>query len=239
MVNSEMERLKAEINFHKIEKTAKWSQRVGIITLSVLFILFAAGTIQLASMHKEVKLLGERKAALTTEIASLEKKNLQLKSDLVPYFGLATDSIKNIAGSKVFEKSLSANAALKTLAKQSNPTKNTVVNYYTKTIDEQRVVQELKNLGFKYQELPASRRMEKRETNAIWFGSNVPIEDTKIVALTLLRAGVHIKAIRPFKSSILNPSFKKNVIEIGASSDLENLLDLSVSQINTAKTFER
>ncbi|SDC68564.1 hypothetical protein [Williamwhitmania taraxaci] len=239
IVNSEIERLKAEINFHKIEKTARWSQRIGIVTLSVLFILFAAGTLRLSYLMKEVGDLEAKRKALKIENQTLEKKNLQLKTALVPYFGLSTDSIKNIAVSPVFEKSLSANAALKTLARHSSPTKKTIVTYYTKTIDEQRVVQELKNLGFKFQERPPSTRMSKKETNALWYGSQVPLDDAKMVALTLLRAGIHIKSIRPFRSNSLNPAFKKNIIEVGASTDLEQLPDLSVERVDKAESFER
>jgi Caspase domain len=49
-------------------------------------------------------------------------------------------------------------------------------------------------------------------TNAIWFGSQVPIEDVRIVAAQLRRANVLIQSIQPFKDL----ESKQSVIDIGA-----------------------
>lgn len=81
--------------------------------------------------------------------------------------------------------------------------------------------------------------MDMKQTNAIWFGANVPIEDIKIVALSLLRAGIPIKGIRPFRTSASNPGFKMNIIEVGASVDLENKDLLTVDQVKNATEFIR
>jgi len=64
--------------------------------------------------------------------------------------------------------------------------------FFTLQLDRIIVEDALRELKFNYitgeSELSIS-------TNAIWFGNDVPIEDVKLVAYTLIRAGVEIKAI--------------------------------------------
>ncbi|MGB7947259.1 MAG: hypothetical protein WCH75_06225, partial [Candidatus Binatia bacterium] len=75
-------------------------------------------------------------------------------------------------------------------------------------------------------------------TNAIWFGSPVDIEDVKLVALTLIRAGVQIRAIRPIQDYLVN---KKDLplIQVGADSSVVNDPPLTVEQIRAASRFTR
>ena len=53
------------------------------------------------------------------------------------------------------------------------------------------------DLGFRLQYLvPGGEAKNSLSTNAIWFGSNVNVEDVKLVAYTLIRAGIKIKTIK-------------------------------------------
>lgn len=70
-------------------------------------------------------------------------------------------------------------------------------------------------------------------TNAIFFGDKVPIEDVKLVALTLIRAGVEIKYIRPFKNS----TGRSLLIQVGAGTAYVSKPPLSVEAITDAKNF--
>ena len=73
-------------------------------------------------------------------------------------------------------------------------------------------------------------------TNAIWFGSEVRLEDVKLVAKKLLQANIPIKSIRPFN----NPTSKPFVIEVGTDRDLPpNMPVLTLQEINNAKEFKR
>jgi hypothetical protein len=208
--------------------------------------LFTYGAIRLSNLYKEIETIEAKKQveqlkfeALQFENKSLEKKKVQLEAELMTTYGLSIDSITSLSTSEVLEISVSANDAIKNLVKTYSPNKNVTIRYYKKTIDEKRVALELEALGYNFKERPPSKYMSMKETIAIWFGAGVPVEDTKIVALSLIRAGIPIKGIRPYRSSISNPNYKRNIIEVGASVDLEKKPVLTVDYVRNAKEFYR
>jgi hypothetical protein len=71
-------------------------------------------------------------------------------------------------------------------------------------------------------------------TNAIWFGDEVPIKDVKIVAYTLIRAGVEVKVIRPFR---LSKGGYASIIQIGSDGDYQLQKTLTVEKIQSAASF--
>ena len=114
--------------------------------------------------------------------------------------------------------------------------KSVVVEYFPKNVDENKVEAALTELGFTLRK-PAAI-VQQIPTNAIWFGSPVDIEDVKLVALTLIRAGVQIRAIRPIQDYLVN---KKDLplIQVGADSSVVNDPPLTVEQIQAASRFTR
>ena len=70
----------------------------------------------------------------------------------------------------------------------------------------------MQNLGFDLE--PKKPKVLDIPTNSIWFGEKVNIDDIKVVAYTLIRAGIQIQAIEYFKQ----PSGSKaSLIQVGAS----------------------
>lgn len=245
-LNKEIEQLRADLNLHKIDRISKYSRIGGLSILVILFAFFVYGSIRLNKLYKDVDLIESKKQAeslkyktLLFENNALEAKKQQLEKELMTTYGLSVENVKSISGNQVLEKSISANDAIKALLQQFTPGQNVTVRYYSKTIDEKRVVVELQALGYRYEEKSAAEYMSKRATNAMWFGSGVGINDVKITALALIRAGVPIKGIRPFKNNASNPEYKKNIIEVGASVDLDNKPLLTVQDIMNAKAFTR
>ena len=245
-LNQEIEQLRADLNLHKIDRISKYSRIGGLSILVILFAFFVYGSVRLNTLYKDVELIESKKQAETLkyntllfENNALETKKQQLEKELMTTYGLTVDNIKSISGNQVLEKSISANDAIKTLLQQFTPGQNVTVRYYSKTIDEKRVVIELQALGYNFEEKSAAEYMSKRGTNAMWFGSGVGINDVKIAALALIRAGVPIKGIRPFKNNAANPAYKKNIIEVGASVDLDQKPPLTVQDVLSAKAFTR
>ena len=72
----------------------------------------------------------------------------------------------------------------------------------------------------------------------MWFGSPVDVEDVKLVALTLIRAGVQIRAFRPIQDYIVG---KKDLplIQVGADASIVNDPTLTVDAIRAASRFSR
>jgi hypothetical protein len=235
-----------DINIKKINQISKTSNFFSLGILIILFILLTYGIIRFNYLLKEINQLEDTKRseiikleAIKFENKTLEQKKRQLEQELMNTYGLSMDSIKSLSSDKILDRSIAANEAIKLILKNYSPNNNVIISYYNKTIDEKRVAIELSALGYKFAQKQASNHMESKGTNAIWFGSDVPLGDIKIVALALIRAGIPIRGIRPFRNNLTNPSYKNYTIEVGASVDLESKSPLNVKQILSAKVFER
>lgn len=112
--------------------------------------------------------------------------------------------------------------------------KSVTIQYFPKDVDKRIVRKALKELGFRV--IPGRTVVHDIPTNSIWFGSKVRIEDVKLVAYTLIRAGVEIKAIRLFRRSKKNCDY---LVQVGADSALKDKPPLSVAEIREAREFER
>ena len=253
-VDTEYENLKGSLDLAKIEKVAKTSRLLSILFIPFLFLLFIYGGYKLNSLRHELTELESLKQTsinernkIQEEIAELEKQKAQLakekaiaETDLVKAMGYSAEFSEKELNEAAKATAIAANSAIKKITKNNwDNEKNIEVYYYNKTIDEKKIVVGLEALGYQFRTASPNRYMAKKQTNALWFGSDVPLEDVKVVALALMRAGIQLKAIRPYRSSDSNPTYKSNRIEIGASVDVENRPALTVNDVITATDFQR
>ncbi len=99
-----------------------------------------------------------------------------------------------------------------------------VIRYYKHENDGNRAYA-LKSLGYYLHEREAEDN-QRLASNSLYYGSEVDLRDIQIVAYTLLKEGMPLKAIK--KSAF---DWKFNSIEIGADSLVENNSILSVADI--------
>ena len=135
-------------------------------------------------------------------------------------------SSQGISFSQVLQTSNAANTALKAIAVRRSPPAREQVNvvYFPKDVDGNVVTQALTQLGFGLTTAPA--KQPKVPTNAVWAGDRVQLDDAKLVALVLIRAGVQIK----FIGRIQNAK-RDSVIEVGGAERHERLPALTVSEV--------
>jgi len=114
-----------------------------------------------------------------------------------------------------------------------NYTSNTIIKFYPKDIDSDKVKSSLAQIGIKVKKGIAN--LKEEPTNAIWFGVDVPIYEVKFVALTLLRAGINIKTIKPFR----NRGSKRNIIEIGSDMNFTKKNTLDPNTVEQTTLFTR
>lgn len=103
------------------------------------------------------------------------------------------------------------------------------LHYYAKASDPASLNAALLDLGFQMATLPSHFRMAQMPTNAIWFGSRVPLPAIEQVAATLINAGVPIKASRCFAGNPPEP--KASRILVGADADLQDRPALDLATI--------
>jgi predicted RecA/RadA family phage recombinase len=121
----------------------------------------------------------------------------------------------------------------KLLAEASIKHRNITVQYFPKAVDGQIVSNRLKQAGFNV--LVMARPVNDLPTNAIWAGDAVTVEDVKLVALTLIRAGVQLRAIkrsRPRRQL-------ETVIQVGTEPALSDAKVLKVNDIMSLKEIHR
>ena len=141
------------------------------------------------------------------------------------------------------ERSLKANNELQSLAKptETDRRKSITVAYFPKNVDAGKVDAALKGFGFNLIRLDP--RIKETPTNAIYFGDKVNLDDVKIIAYTLIRAGVEIKGIFRIneKTDLPWPKgvAKDSLIEVVANAN-PNFLKrppMTIEQIRSAKDF--
>lgn len=197
--------------------------------------------------------LVETKANLEVEIEQHKYELKKIKNEidtLMPLaqkgLGYRTTTINR--NSTSLENSLKASRAASELIKRSSEAdrrrrKNITIQYFPKNLDKEVniniVVPSLQEFGFRVERKRAI--VTWVSTNAIWFGSDLKIDDVKLVAYTLIGAGVKIKIISPFKSS---KGRKASLIQIGALSIksggkniVEGWPDFTVESIRKATVF--
>lgn len=101
------------------------------------------------------------------------------------------------------------------------------VKYFSRKADEENVREALDPLGFTLDLKSSTQRA--LPTNALWFGSKVPLPYVRQVAYVLIRAGINIQGILPFERRM--PA-NASLILIGGSRRLEPLRVITIDQID-------
>ena len=227
------------VNPDKIKTPGGFFKRPKLLTLMVLLIISTSITIYFSftdsnEKRNEIKKNEETINGLIELLKDFRRETneyfVSLSSKLSSFGWLKPEE----ARTEDIEESMKANEYRSILLDlDSSKLKNITVQYFPKNVDGDKVTKAFEELGYKVE--IGNTQVNNVESNSIWFGSNVKIEDVKLVALTLIRAGVKIKVIRPFKNS----GTRKNLIQVGADALYQNRNALTVNEIVQASNFER
>lgn len=110
----------------------------------------------------------------------------------------------------------------------------TVLEIWTKQVDAAKVRDALSALGFAVRARPA---LLPDDTNALWFGAPVHLDDVKLVALALMRAGIQVRAIRPLQSYLASRG--DLLVQAGASRDANGCKPWRAQEVVQAAAFTR
>ncbi len=109
-----------------------------------------------------------------------------------------------------------------------------IVEYFPKDVDNGVVEKALRSLDYQVILLP--NLVVDVPSNSIWFGSEVNIEHVKLVAETLISAGVEIRAIQPFNKEV---EFANLLIQVGADPEIQNRPSLTLEEVRSKSSFSR
>ncbi len=212
------------------------SKKKGNRRIFVFFILLVAGV----TIFFNLKETAAKRTAL--EASQNKEKNLQIilmnitaNTDKIPNlvnllkdWGF-NDSTAKLATPAQIEKVISANKAVnKSLQGFDRLKASTVkVQYFLKDVDGEVVKQALKSAGFS--DLEIKNPINDVPTNSIWVGDSVSQDETRIIALTLSRAGVTLKSVKRFQNG---GGAKSHLVQIGSDPNLMDKPGLDIQTIS-------
>ena len=224
---------------------------IAVVALGVtILVLLQIGSLfeKKGELEKEIKQKEIKVEELEKVIA--EKKTLIASLTPSARKGLGFKQGTDDQGLTIPGQSLSARDAANEIIQRSsaddqNRRKHITVQYFPKNLDKEVnihiVIPSLQEFGFIVEKKEAV--VTWKQTNAIWFGSRVKPEDVKLVAYTLISAGMKIRWIKPFQKS--DPR-KASLIQIGAISIIEgerdyvdSLSEIKVEDIRKTDIFSK
>jgi len=221
----------------EIGASEKRSQRRSVIYTIVSLLI---GAIWLSYSIIEVSNLRKEKADLDTGITSGKETIARQKTEIskledlrytrLREWGWTDETIAKV------EQSVEANNERQQIASTTpadlERRKHITIEYFLKNVDKDKVLAALGGLGFTFQ---PSRAIGTTPTNAIWFGRSVQIDDVKLVAYTLIRAGIQIRDIRHYMVS----EGRDSVIQVGGRPRAVDKPVWTVERIAAAPDFPR
>jgi len=180
--------------------------------------------------------------ALQRELQSVGKgvgKAVEGLQTLLIGFGFTPETAATASPERI-SKSQEANSLVQAAVSSSTASikserRRITVQYFPKNVDPAVIENTLSALGFTFM---TGVPQQQGATNAVWFGTDVPLSDVKLVALTLVRAGVDLKTIKPFRKS--HPVQDRNLlVQVGTDGDYTGKPSLTIDQITSAPGFFR
>jgi hypothetical protein len=139
----------------------------------------------------------------------------------------------------LYDNAVQANDAIQALVRSSGAEgaarrRGITLEIWTKDVDQERVRAALERLGFTMRVRAA---LLPDATNAVWFGEPVPLDDVKLVALALMRAGIQVRSILPLQTFL--PSHTTPLVQAGAFRDASVCPPYKVADVLAATAFVR
>ncbi len=164
-----------------------------------------------------VSAMEQRRAQLASEFAGLAATRDSLvrqRDALLAAQGFSPARLRAGVGESDVVAAAAATTARTQAALRASPESRRaiVVDVFSRDVDRPIVDASLAELGFRLNDrAPTATIRAQTLTNAIWYGRDVPLGDVKLVAYTLLQAGIRLYYIEP----TLVPG-RERVIQVGS-----------------------
>lgn len=227
-------------------RSRRW-RLVAIFALLVLQVLICVLTIA-SDNEKDQKAEADRSRlnaqidALQTKLSSVQEATTGVSTQLTAFlrsFGFSSEAVDALsgapltaAGGRILAQAFSANAARANLLSSSprSSRAQTTVELFPKEVDRTVVDRALAETGFQVRQGRPNPANANRPTTAVWYGTDVPAADARLVGLTLMRAGVEIRSLRP----LADVSGHEHLIEVGATVENDARPALTVDQVTNS-----
>ncbi|HYI09916.1 MAG TPA: ATP-binding protein [Thermoanaerobaculia bacterium] len=132
--------------------------------------------------------------------------------------------------SKALAEALDAQRRISTLATAASgpPRSRTVIQYFAKATDNPKLSEALRN-ELRFQEVVLIPSKVVQQTNAIWYGAEVPETDVKLIAYAVIRSGNELQTVQPLTREGIPP----NYVNVGYNAAVADVTPLTVENIDT------
>ncbi len=193
-----------------------------------------------SSSKQDEEAIADTKTEITSFKSKIEDDTIQIQSDTTKIFDKKTSFTEDINEEKRVETIPTQSKSLEELKRNyldaivaelpaGQLREDIVVRYYRHDKDGDKVYA-LKDLGYYIHEKEATETADLG-SNTLFYGEDVPIEDIKIIAYTLINQGLPLKAIEPTQFS-----WKSTSLEVGTDT---LLLDKSILTTSDIQNFSK
>jgi FtsZ-binding cell division protein ZapB len=179
----------------------------GIVWMILSYQKVGAYQLEVDELQRKINSLNSHKNSLTKEYESLQHEYNSLEGDY-----LEAKGFHQSRNTSLFYQSIKANKLLNQLLNTEKIHPYLKIDYYKKSLDQQKVWIALQEIGYKNirEVMPHKTELLHLETNSLYYDDvNIPVIDLKIIALTLVRAGFKIQHIGPSEYS-----HERNLLQI-------------------------
>ena len=189
---------------------------------------------QLDDLRDKVKQLQTYNDELKNKVSSLQNI-YDMKYNAENDFGWSEKDVLNPSPEKILQSLLAHDEMIKLITAKKVDV-NITIRYYTKIKDEGKIEATLRKCGYRKIMVNKDSYRSENPTNAIHYSQNIDVENVKVIAYSLIRAGIDIKKIAPYPEQ--TQAMKPNSIEISGDKDAMMSKTVRLEDIITAKKFE-
>jgi hypothetical protein len=153
--------------------------------------------------------------------------------------GKTVREVDDIISKSKTQQQLASEILARDVGVVSSENSGVTVVYFSKDRDPSLadLLSRLGNLGFTVTSKASSDKNKLYQTNALWFGSEVPLTTVKTVALGLLRSGINLQGIQPLIGPAWSSPSTSRQIQIVNDVDYVDKPTLTAEYIQSAKDF--
>lgn len=221
-----------------------WLLGVGALVVSVPLLMAAVWQGRRATEQARAAATAAAKAETSLEAATAAEARASAAAaaadQRLRQVKLLTDYWAGFGDPARLEEALAADAEIQRILVSSKPAdaarrQQIPLEIWAKDIDQDSVRAALSKLGFPV--VIRKANLTNDATNAVWAGTPVSADDTRLVVLGLIRAGIAVRSIGPIQEWIAGRD--RSVLQAGATRDSVDCRPFTVSEVVAIQTLTR
>lgn len=214
-----------------IKNLSRQSTRLRTTGLLLLFLSFVALIIITTNQLGRIWDAKNEHLSDEKQIDSLRMSRDSIRVEVIQAKGYDIEKRRDM-----LSEGLKANDLIPKMLKSHKIDTSLTIKYYRKSLDQQKIWLSLQELGYKklIEAESTKASLLDDETNTIVVGNDVQVDDIKLIALTLIRAGFKVEHIYISQRN----AQQKKIVQIISTSSPNAVIPISLEKIEKAKSVD-